>query len=59
MNHSIENNVTNKKIFVCLISNGVSDNFQASRQKKAITILNAKKLPFVEVDGMNPDHRER
>lgn len=48
-----------KKIFVCLVSNGVSDHSQASRQSKALTILNAKKLPFVEVDGMNPDHRER
>ena len=48
-----------KKIFVCLVSNGVSDHVQASRQRKTMTILKAKKLPYVEVDGMNPEHRER
>jgi hypothetical protein len=48
-----------KKIFVCLVSNGVSDHLQASKQRKALTILQARNLPYVEVDGMNPDHRER
>mmetsp|Transcript_4805 Transcript_4805/g.9167 ORF Transcript_4805/g.9167 Transcript_4805/m.9167 type:complete len:124 (-) Transcript_4805:297-668(-) len=50
--------VGDKQIFVCLVSNGVSDHLQASRQRKAITILQARNLPYVEVDGMNPDHRE-
>jgi len=47
-----------KKIFVCLVSNGVSDHQQKTRQSRALTILQAKHLPFVEVDGMNPEHRE-
>lgn len=50
--------IEDEKIFVCLVSNGVSDHLQASRQRKAITILQARNLPYVEVDGMNPDHRE-
>ena len=51
--------MSNKKVLVCLVSNGVSDHLQASRQRKATTILKARKLPYVEVDGMNPDHKER
>ncbi|GFH58572.1 hypothetical protein CTEN210_15048 [Chaetoceros tenuissimus] len=50
--------MSNKKVLVCLVSNGVSDHLQASRQRKATTILKARKLPYVEVDGMNPDHKE-
>lgn len=38
-----------KKIFVCLVSKGVSCNIQASRQRMASTILRGRKLPFVEV----------
>jgi len=49
--------MSDKKIFVALVSNGVSDLTQASNQRNAQTILKARNLPHVEVDGMNPDHR--
>lgn len=51
--------MSEKKILVVLVSNGVSDLTQASSQRKTMNLLNAKKLPYVEVDGMNPEHRER
>ncbi len=51
--------MTEKKVLVVLVSNGVSDLTQASNQRKAFNILKAKKTPFVEVDGMSPAHRER
>jgi len=50
--------MSEKKILVVLVSNGVSDLTQASSQRKTMNLLNAKKLPYVEVDGMNPEHRE-
>mmetsp|Transcript_19594 Transcript_19594/g.27568 ORF Transcript_19594/g.27568 Transcript_19594/m.27568 type:complete len:121 (-) Transcript_19594:400-762(-) len=48
-----------KKILVFLMSNGVSDSRQSSNQRRAHTILNAKKVPYMEVDGMDPDQIER
>jgi hypothetical protein len=50
--------MSNKKILVVLVSNGVSDLTQASNQRYAKNILLSKKLPYVEVDGMNPEHHE-
>jgi len=51
--------MSEKKILVVLVSNGVSDLGQASNQRKAMNLLNAKKIPYVEVDGMNPEHMDR
>lgn len=51
--------MSNKKILVVLVSNGVSDLTQASNQRYTKNILRSKKLPYVEVDGMNPEHHER
>ena len=42
-----------------LCYNHFNDLMAISTSDLSVTILNAKKLPFVEVDGMNPDHRER
>ena len=48
-----------KKILVVLISNGVSDRYQRARQERALTMLTSEKVPFVTVDGMDPNQRER
>ena len=34
-----------EKIFICLVSNGVSDSKQAARQRNAKTILMARQIP--------------
>ena len=49
---------SNRKVLVVLVSNGVSNLNQASNQRKTRTILDAKHIPYVEVDGMLPEHRE-
>ena len=51
--------MSEKKVLVMLVSNGVSNLTQASNQRKAKTILKAKGTPYVEVDGMLPEHRDR
>jgi len=48
-----------EKIFICLVSNGVSDSKQAARQRNAKTILMARQIPYMEVDGMNPNDKDR
>ena len=44
---------------IVLISKGVSDRTQASNQSRAMTLLLSKRAPFVEVDGMDPNQKER
>ena len=51
--------MSDKKVLVVLVSNGVSDLTQASNQRKALTILQGRRTPYVEVDGMLPEHRDR
>ncbi len=51
--------MSEKKVLVMLVSNGTSNLTQASNQRKAHTILKGKGTPYVEVDGMLPEHRER
>ena len=48
-----------EKIFVVLIAKGVSDAAQRSRQSNAMTILSSMNVPFVLVDGMDPDPAQR
>jgi hypothetical protein len=48
-----------KKVLVVLVSNGVSDLKQASNQRQVRNILEGNHTPYVEVDGMLPEHRER
>lgn len=50
--------MSEKKVFVMLISSSVSDRLQATNQRNAKTILLSHNLPYIEVDGMNPDHKE-
>jgi hypothetical protein len=49
--------MSNKKVLVVLVSNGVSNITQATNQRNVRTILTAKDTPYVEVDGMLPEHR--
>jgi hypothetical protein len=44
---------------IVLVSIGVSDRTQASNQSRAMTLLQARGTPYVEVDGMDPTQRER
>lgn len=61
-----ENYVTTKSItmskaktLIVLVSNGVSDRVQSANQGRALMLLQAKKVPFVEVDGMDVAQKER
>ena len=42
---------------VVLISRGVSDRSQASNQSRALSILDARGVPYETVDGMDPSQR--
>lgn len=44
---------------IALISNGVSDRTQRDHQGRAFSILLSKRIPYVTVDGMDPEQRER
>lgn len=44
---------------VVLVSNGVSDRTQSSNQSRARTLLQSRGTPHVEVDGMDPNQKER
>lgn len=44
---------------IVLMSEGVSDRTQASNQSRALNLLEAKKIPHIAVDGMDPAQRER
>mmetsp|Transcript_17367 Transcript_17367/g.25489 ORF Transcript_17367/g.25489 Transcript_17367/m.25489 type:complete len:111 (+) Transcript_17367:106-438(+) len=48
-----------KQKLLVLISKGVSDRTQASNQRRAITILDSKGIPYETIDGMDPDQRDR
>ena len=48
-----------KKRLVVLISMGVSDRAQKTNQQRALSILNARKTPYEEVDGMDSTQKER
>ena len=48
-----------KKRLVVLISKGVSDRTQKTNQQRALSILNARKTPYEEVDGMDSTQKER
>mmetsp|Transcript_26351 Transcript_26351/g.39922 ORF Transcript_26351/g.39922 Transcript_26351/m.39922 type:complete len:229 (+) Transcript_26351:32-718(+) len=47
------------KRLIVLLSNGVSDRVQSANQGRALMLLQAKKVPFVEVDGMDVAQKER
>jgi hypothetical protein len=53
------NKMTEPQRLIVLISKGVSDRTQASNQSRAMTLLLSKGAPFVEVDGMDPNQKER
>lgn len=48
-----------KKRLVVLVSKGVSDRTQKTNQQRALSILNARKTPYEEVDGMDSTQKER
>lgn len=52
-------NMAEPQILIVLVSNGVSDRTQASNQSRARTLLQSKGTPHVEVDGMDPNQKER
>ena len=53
------NKMTEPQRLIVLVSKGVSDRTQASNQSRAMTLLLSKGAPFVEVDGMDPNQKER
>uniref|UniRef100_A0A6U0TD43 Glutaredoxin domain-containing protein n=1 Tax=Eucampia antarctica TaxID=49252 RepID=A0A6U0TD43_9STRA len=48
-----------EKIFIVLVSKGVSDRTQREHQRRASLILESKNIPYVTVDGMDPEQRVR
>jgi hypothetical protein len=46
-----------KKLLV-LVSKGVSDRTQATNQARALQLFKAKKTPYIEVNGMDPDFKD-
>ena len=42
-----------------LLSRGVSDPLQEGRCRRALQLLQSKKVDFIEVDGMDPEQRPR
>lgn len=52
-------NMSEPKRLIVLVSKGVSDRSQAANQSRAMTLLKAKRTPFVEVDGMDLNQREK
>jgi hypothetical protein len=52
-------NMSEPKKLIVLISNGVSNRIQAANQSRALTLLQAKGTPFLTVDGMDPEQKEK
>ena len=58
MEHSIELQPNQKRSVLALVSEGVIDRVQASNQRRALFLLDAKKVPYEKVDGMDPTQRK-
>ena len=55
---SIEVQPNQKRSVLALVSEGVIDRVQASNQRRALFLLDARKVPYEKVDGMDPAQRE-
>lgn len=58
MDTSIEVQPNQKRSVLALVSEGVIDRVQASNQRRALFLLDAKKVPYEKVDGMDPSQRK-
>ena len=58
MEDSIELQPNQKRSVLALVSEGVIDRVQASNQRRALFLLDAKKVPYEKVDGMDPSQRK-
>ena len=58
MEDSIEVQPNQKRSVLALVSEGVIDRVQSSNQRRALFLLDAKKVPYEKVDGMDPAQRE-
>lgn len=50
--------MSEQKKLLILISKGVSDRTQATNQSRTLTLLQAKRTPYIAVDGMDPNMKE-
>ena len=55
---SIEVQPNQKRSVLALVSEGVIDRVQSSNQRRALFLLDARKVPYEKVDGMDPAQRE-
>ena len=48
-----------QKILVCLVSQGVNNRTQEANQSVALRWFNSKQIPYITVDGMDPNQRRK